>query len=128
NTAKTALLKRLLGSQFHQIPNFKSFETDWLLKSIADSLTGTSGDIPVCDVFAIQQNLSPGRRSDTGDDLGDGGFSSAVWSGDHRHFPVWHGKIYAPQYFFSSRERPLNSFQFQHPVFLLLPLYLPRSV
>ena len=88
--ACTGYGKLFSGSQTNQIKYLNSLETNGLLKGKSDSGTGTRGDIPSGDILPVQENLSGGRHFNSGNQLCQGGFSSAIRPGNNHQFLIRH--------------------------------------
>ena len=78
----------LLGSQPYQIQYLDPFKTNRLLEREADSHVGPLCNIHIGNILPIEQNPSAGRLLNSHNQLGRGGLSASVGTGNHHEFAV----------------------------------------
>ena len=58
------------GGEHEQVLDAQALEAHRLLKGIADAVARALGNVHMCDILAVEENLSGRRRYDAGDHLG----------------------------------------------------------
>ena len=126
----TALVLRQLAAvcKAEKTANRQPLETGRLLKGVSYAALGAFLDREVGNVFTVQENASCGRLFNAHDQLGNGGFTAAVWAGDDGKLAAVKGKGNiindAMLAAVGCGHAEAHVFQFQHGV--LLFVYLPR--
>ena len=109
----------LARSQREQIPDCNTLEAHRLLECNTDADIGTVGDVQPGNILAIQQDLSGSGGHDTGNELGEGGFTAAIGASDDHEFIIPDCEIDMLEDLLAVRQCITYIFEFQHAEHLL---------
>lgn len=90
-----------------------------LLECKTDADIGTVGDVQPGNILTIQQDLSGSGGHDTGNKLGEGGFTAAIGASDDHEFIIPDCEIDMLEDLLAVRQCITYIFEFQHAEHLL---------